>query len=164
MLARLHVTAAAGSERTINELQNPAPPVPPVPTALPELAPSPPIVELRPRARNVEKTGNITVAAERDATGRWVSGTPSPNPRGRPRQDSPEVSELARDYTEAAILKLAEIMQNPKASPAVQAAAATALLDRGHGRPTTNLNARVASVDLGKLHLDALRELSSANR
>ncbi len=41
-------------------------------------------------------------------------------------------------------------------------AAATAVLDRGHGKPTTNVEAKVATMDMTKLHLEALLELSRA--
>jgi hypothetical protein len=46
-----------------------------------------------------------------------------------------EVKVLAQEYTAAAILTLAEIMANPEAPPAARVSAASALLDRGHGKP-----------------------------
>jgi hypothetical protein len=46
-----------------------------------------------------------------------------------------EVQELARVYTEDAIQTLAEICKSKKSPPAARVAAASALLDRGFGKP-----------------------------
>ena len=58
----------------------------------------------------------------------------SGNPGGRPAALS-EVRELARKHTAAAIAKLVKIAERGKSEMAC-IAAATALLDRGWGRPT----------------------------
>ena len=58
----------------------------------------------------------------------------SGNPRGRPKADF-TIQELARAHCPKAINRLAAILDNPKATPAAQVSAATALLDRGYGRP-----------------------------
>ena len=42
---------------------------------------------------------------------------------------------LAQEYTAAAVLALAEIMKGGDAPPAARVSAASALLDRGHGKP-----------------------------
>jgi hypothetical protein len=46
---------------------------------------------------------------------------------------------LAREYTVEAIETLARLLKDEKATPAAQVAAATALLDRGWGRPVQQL-------------------------
>lgn len=56
----------------------------------------------------------------------------SGNPGGRPKENN-EVRDLARKYTKAAILKLAEWMESDNAKASV--AASMALLDRGWGKP-----------------------------
>ena len=58
----------------------------------------------------------------------------SGNPGGRPRVDK-DVIALARTHTVEAIKTIAKIMRDKDESGAVRLAAATALLDRGHGRP-----------------------------
>ena len=70
---------------------------------------------------------------KRGFRGRWVPGA-SPNPGGRPAGMS-EVRDLARSYTAIAIEKLAHLVQHAKSEQAC-IAAASALLDRGWGRPT----------------------------
>ncbi len=47
-----------------------------------------------------------------------------------------EIRSLARSHTESAINTLSKIMVSSKAPAAARVAAATALLDRGHGKPT----------------------------
>ena len=77
----------------------------------------------------------ITLAdvPKRGERGRWVPGA-SPNPGGRPAGMA-EVRDLARSYTAIAIEKLAHLVQHAKSEQAC-IAAASALLDRGWGRPT----------------------------
>ena len=58
----------------------------------------------------------------------------SGNPGGRPRVVA-EIQLLARNHTADALKTLAEIMKNPKVSPAARVSAACALLDRGYGKP-----------------------------
>ena len=79
----------------------------------------------------------------------WVKGH-SPNPGGRPREVA-DIRKLARSRGKEAIDTLYEIMTDEKAPPAARIAAATALLDRGYGRPeqsfTGSLNAHYAISD-----------------
>ena len=67
----------------------------------------------------------------------------SGNPNGRPRVLA-DVQNAARDHSSEAIETLARIMRDPKAPAAAQIAAASALLDRGYGKPSqaidTNTN------------------------
>src|SRR5262249_1155490 len=68
----------------------------------------------------------------------------SGNPGGRPKEIA-EVKELARAHMPAAIEALASIMNNPKASDAARVSAATALLDRGYGKPQQHIDAEIGS-------------------
>ena len=69
----------------------------------------------------------------RGARGRWLPGC-SPNPGGRPKVIE-DIRALARQHTEAAVNTLVSIAEDGKQESA-RVAAATALLDRGWGRPT----------------------------
>ena len=59
----------------------------------------------------------------------------SGNPGGRPAVVK-EVQELAREHTATAINTLVEIATDKSKSAAARVSAATAILDRGYGRPT----------------------------
>jgi Family of unknown function (DUF5681) len=63
----------------------------------------------------------------------------SGNPAGRPKQPKTvaEVRAIARDHTVGAITTLVNVHKNPKAPPAARVAAATAILDRGWGKPAS---------------------------
>jgi len=82
-------------------------------------------------SRDPENT--LADVPKRGVRGRWVPGA-SPNPGGRPAGMA-EVRDLARSYTAIAIEKLAHLVQHAKSEQAC-IAAASALLDRGWGRPT----------------------------
>jgi hypothetical protein len=62
----------------------------------------------------------------------------SGNPGGRPKEIA-EVKELARAHMPAAIEALVSIMKNTKSSDAARVSAATALLDRGYGKPQQHI-------------------------
>jgi len=62
----------------------------------------------------------------------------SGNPKGRPKLDI-SLRDLSRQFTEAAISVLAEVMLDKKAPPASRVSAASAILDRGYGRPTLSV-------------------------
>src|SRR5262245_8168200 len=68
----------------------------------------------------------------------------SGNPGGRPKEIA-EVKELARQHMPAAIEALVSIMNNSKASDAARVSAATALLDRGYGKPQQHIDAEIGS-------------------
>jgi hypothetical protein len=55
---------------------------------------------------------------------------------GVPNKATAKVREIAQKYTVEAVEALAAVMRDPKVPPAARVSAATALLDRGHGRPT----------------------------
>ncbi|RTL21771.1 MAG: hypothetical protein EKK52_07780 [Burkholderiales bacterium] len=134
------------------DLKTPVPPVPAV---------------TLPSARLT--TGDITAklrdaeaplpALTRENNGRFRRGAPSPNPGGRPAI-APEVRDAARAYTAEMLGVLVNVAMDEGAPAAARVTAATAVLDRGHGKPVTNVDARVATVDIGAMHLEALREMT----
>ena len=62
----------------------------------------------------------------------------SGNPSGRPRVNE-RLVELARSQTESAIATLVQVMEDKKASAPARVSAASALLDRGWGKPAQAL-------------------------
>jgi len=72
---------------------------------------------------------------------KWAKGE-SGNPGGRPKAQG-EIREIARKHTDAAIETLVRIMNTENASHSAQVAAASALLDRGWGRPAQTINANI---------------------
>jgi hypothetical protein len=58
----------------------------------------------------------------------------SGNPGGRPKAEK-RLQELAREHTDSAVETLASIMRDGDASAAARVSAASALLDRGYGKP-----------------------------
>ncbi len=80
----------------------------------------------------------------RDSKGRFVPGNrdsvgQSP---GRPPVIRP-VRELAKQYTENAILMLAKIAADTKANPSARVAAIKEILDRGEGKVTQPVDANL---------------------
>lgn len=73
--------------------------------------------------------------------GKFISGE-SGNPGGRPSGYG-EIRDIARQHTEAAINTLVKIMSDSDATPSSRVGAATALLDRGWGRPAQTIEASV---------------------
>lgn len=71
----------------------------------------------------------------------WRPGQ-SGNPRGR-RPVDPSLRELARANTRVAVETLVKITQDDSAGPSARVAAACALLDRGHGRPVSEVDLNV---------------------
>ena len=74
----------------------------------------------------------------------WVKGQ-SGNPGGRPKALG-DIREIARQHTDAAIKVLINVMGDAEAAASARVGAATALLDRGWGRPAQTIN---ASIDHG---------------
>ena len=95
------------------------------------------------------RAGAVRVARSSTSFQPGTSG----NPGGRPKGLS-EVIALAREHTELAITTLVDIARQPKAAPAARVAAASALLDRGWGKPAQAIQATTtnasAVVMLGK--------------
>jgi hypothetical protein len=67
----------------------------------------------------------------------------SGNPRGRPKVVQ-EVRDLARLHTGEAIEVLASIMNDEGQDARARVAAASAILDRGHGKPQQCVNVQAA--------------------
>lgn len=84
----------------------------------------------------------------------------SGNPGGRPKQEV-HVKALARSHTEGAIKVLAEIL-NDKAQPSpARVSAATALLDRGWGRPAATVDMTVRRAIAKELSDDELADIAA---
>jgi len=91
-----------------------------------------------------------TTKIERNEKGHWVPGT-SGNPKGRkPEREIADVREAAKEWTTEAVATLGRIATDLKAPHAAQVAAATALLDRGWGRPQQRIEAhhRMSLVEM----------------
>ena len=69
----------------------------------------------------------------------------SGNPRGRPKRDA-EVSELARVHTMEALETLASVMRDAKAPASARVSAASAILDRGHGKAPQHIETENISI------------------
>lgn len=117
------------------------------------------------------RTGGITAgdpaaaptlpAPVRENNGRFKRGGPSPNPGGRPAV-APEVREAARAYTTEMLSVLVNVAMDEGAPAAARVTAATAVLDRGHGKPTVSVDAKVETIDPNQAFLDALIEVNSS--
>jgi hypothetical protein len=86
---------------------------------------------------------------------KFVKGQ-SGNPGGRPGGLG-EIREIAREHTEPAIGILVAVMNDQQAAPSSRVAAATALLDRGWGRPAQTID---ASINSHQSFVEALQEIS----
>ena len=87
----------------------------------------------------------------------WKPGQ-SGNPRGRPKVVF-DIDVLAREHGPEAIEVMAKLMRDTTATPGIRLAAATALLDRGFGRPKQTVDATV-NINLAEEHLAALNALT----
>src|SRR4051812_46574880 len=57
------------------------------------------------------------------------------------------IKDAAQAYTTIAIETLASVMRDPHVPPIARVKAAGALLDRGHGRPTQHIEAKISPLD-----------------
>lgn len=96
----------------------------------------------------------------------------SGNPSGRPRvtlANGMTLREMAREHTEKALDALVGVIDSEQASDAARVQAATALLDRGWGKPTQPLSGDDEAppiehaLDVSKLSEATLRELAAAS-
>ena len=71
--------------------------------------------------------------------------------RGVANKVTRELRELAREYTEEAVSALVRILRDKTAPASTQVAAATALLDRGYGRPAQHVDAEINGSLLHRL-------------
>lgn len=86
------------------------------------------MTEVRPSTENSGEQ-------QKKPRGRAFKKGQSGNPGGRPKTVG-HVRELAQAQTEIAVGTLVEIAKSKKAPPAARVSAATALLDRGYGKPS----------------------------
>jgi len=61
-------------------------------------------------------------------------------PKGVPNKATADVKEAAQAFTADALNTLASIMRNDQQPAAARVAAASAILDRGHGKPKQSLD------------------------
>lgn len=85
----------------------------------------------------------------------WQPGQ-SGNPSGRPKVIA-RLRDLARAYTEEAILTLAECLKDPDGR--IRVAAANALLDRGWGKPVQPTEEQPETEKLSEMSDEELRKL-----
>lgn len=78
----------------------------------------------------------------------------SGNPGGRVKSDL-DIRKMAQNWTAECLQVLADIAMDPKATAASRVTAATALLDRGHGRP----HQAIVGADGGALQLNGKFEV-----
>jgi hypothetical protein len=90
---------------------------------------------------------------------KWTKGQ-SGNPGGRP-SGLGEIREIARQHTDGAIETLVRVMGDKEASPSAQVAAASALLDRGWGRPAQTIDANINNQESFS---DVLRRISESKQ
>ena len=109
------------------------------------------------RASAAARQNTSDHAPNRGDRGRWLPGS-SANPGGRPAVLT-DVRNLARQHTPAAVAKLAHIMEKGKSEQAC-IAAASALLDRGWGKPTQPLSGDKDAPPIGLSIEDQRREIS----
>jgi hypothetical protein len=79
----------------------------------------------------------VSELVARDVQGRWLPGA-SPNPGGRPA-GLREIAALARECTTEALEQLRSIMLDPRAAAMARVKAAEVLLDRGWGKPASEV-------------------------
>ena len=58
---------------------------------------------------------------------------------GTPNKVTAALKDMAREYTERALLTLAEIMTNDNEAASARVAACNAILDRGYGKPSQTI-------------------------
>lgn len=61
-------------------------------------------------------------------------------PKGVPNKATASIRDAAREYTERALLTLAEVMADEEQPAAARVSAANALLDRGYGKPSQSVD------------------------
>jgi hypothetical protein len=87
----------------------------------------------------------------------------SGNPSGRPKVVA-EVRDLAREQTAASIDALVNIRDDLKAPAAARVSAATALLDRAWGKPTTTIATDPDTPIVPVLNVSVQRDLEKLDR
>src|SRR5947207_14242510 len=93
-----------------------------------------------------ERQNTLDQDPRRGPQGQWLPGS-SPNPGGRPKIIE-DIRDLAREHSATAINTLVQIAESGKQESA-RVAAASALLDRGWGKPTQPLSGDDAMPPIG---------------
>ncbi len=91
----------------------------------------------------------------------FKKGEGSANPGGRPKVTLPDgrtLSDLAREHTPKAVQALVGVLTKADASDAAIVSAATALLDRGWGRPRQDMGIEMKSDESIAALLEAARK------
>jgi hypothetical protein len=101
--------------------------------------------------------------AQRDTKGRLLPGQRSINPKGRPPVIR-DIREAAKQHTRQALNTLISVMNDTEAPQGARIQAATALLDRGWGKPMQNVEARIDVTDTAAAAAGVLRQLSQRAR
>jgi hypothetical protein len=98
------------------------------------------MISVKGAARNqgVDAANSAVSANPRKAGGKPFKKGTSGNPSGRPKVIGP-VRDLAREYTMDAIKTLVAVMRSKSSPAAAKVTAASALLDRGWGKPAQSL-------------------------
>src|SRR5207248_11695362 len=104
-----------------------------------------------------ERQNTSDHAPKRGPQGQWLPGS-SPNPGGRPKIIE-DIRDLARAHTGTAINAHVHIAESGKQESA-RVAAASALLDRGCGKPTQPLSGDKDAPPIGLSIEDQRREIS----
>jgi hypothetical protein len=74
-----------------------------------------------------------------------------------------DIRSLARAHTDSALLTLARIMSNDEAPHAARVSAATALLDRGWGKPQQTVDMTVRKQIAKELSDDELADIATGS-
>ena len=88
----------------------------------------------------------------------------SGNPGGKAKVTLPDgrtLTDLAREHTPKAVEALVAVLENSEASDAAKVSAATAILDRGWGRPKQDLGIEFKSDDQAASLLEQARRRAS---
>jgi len=87
----------------------------------------------------------------------------SGNPNGRPKVVA-EVRDLARQHTTTAINTLVEILGDKEEPAAARVSAASAILDRGYGKPSqTNEISGKVITEIQRIIIDPAKEAKTVN-
>lgn len=106
-----------------------------------------------------EEEVEVLPPAQRDAKGRLLPGQRSINPAGRPAIIR-DIRDAAKGHTRTALNVLIKCMTDHDTPPAARIAAATAILDRGWGKPQQSLEARIGVENVGATAAEVLMRLT----